>query len=161
VSSRSVLVLLALVALACGGKGSSETSDGGHQGSSGGAGSGSGGGSGDGSGADFGDGSGGGLGDDASAVLDAELNSDSPVVPMYPPPVTCGPPILYGGSSGSGQFASGYEELCSNGHLYMAYCQTPYCECDCTDDGPDGGGVQTHVPTCGGYGFAACGFPTQ
>ena len=80
---------------------------------------------------------------------------------MYPPPVTCGAPTLYGGSSGSGQYATGWEEQCSNGHLYMAYCQTPYCECDCTDDGPDGGVAQTHVQTCGGNGFAACGFPTQ
>jgi hypothetical protein len=72
--------------------------------------------------------------------------------------VTCMQPVIYGGSSGSGMTAVGWKEACSNGHTYMAFCQYPYCECDCTDEGPDGA-VMGHVLKCGGYGFGACGYP--
>jgi hypothetical protein len=88
-----------------------------------------------------------GTGDGAAVGADAS-----------PDVVTCVAPMVYGGSSGSGMESVGWMETCSNGHTYKAYCQYPYCECDCYDWGPDGG-TESYVRMCGGTGFAACGYP--
>jgi hypothetical protein len=86
---------------------------------------------------------------------DAANHADS-----APDAITCMPPMVYGGSSGSGQTSIAWEETCSNGHTYQAFCQYPYCECSCTDEGPDGD-TFGNVTECGGYGFAACGYPCE
>jgi hypothetical protein len=166
--SRSVL-LLAVVAVACGGgQAARESADGGHQRSGGGSGTGSGGGSsGTGSSDGSADSSGDGPGDDASGVLDAGqgIVFPLPVVPSEPP-VTCMGPWQYGGSSGAGGQSFGWEELCSNGHLYMTFCDYPSCDCECDDESFDAGttsDTQTSTQTChlanDPYSFSRCGFP--
>jgi hypothetical protein len=143
--SRSILLLLAVAALACDGRTSGET-DGG-QGSDGGSNDGS------------GSGSGSGSGGDASVVDDANT------------PITCVHDPVVGGSSGGVEHDFQLVETCSDGNAYSVNCWCPAAVCFCTkngaNDGSYGPGYDGGVPYSGcadagwpsNTAWPTCGYP--